>query len=871
MTQIDADGRRREEPLMVRAALAKSALIWCAKLRFLSLLCVSASPCESLHHPSVSIRVHPWFISLKAQWVLLASLLFVSMSSLAEAPSGRYPCTQYKAADIALAKKNIAEYPWAAKIYADLKQSADYYLGMSREEIRSFISPQTPFAAIKCPVCGEAPWSYYYLRENGSVLECVDCKTRWKWDPADTSETWNIPAVHRYYRLVSIMRGLPAAGLVYQIEGDRRLAEKAAVIIERLAEVFKGYRMNMIHRNKWLDRPDPYYAKIAGWKHREMDILRRTLLTYDLIHDSGVLTPAQIEKIDNDLVAYTRDYLIEGYGPGGPVSSRAMQDQGNSWWVLTACGALLGDQQTLDIMVDAFETVLDPANGIFYEDGSFFQGSAGYQWQFMFPISSIPDIISGNTERDIYNNPRCSLLEKCYTWTLDFVYPNGAIPSINDAHVGDTPEKRFAEIAYKRYGNKKALRYLSDLKAKATEEDYSLQRLFEPAELPADKGEPYGVDSVHFKGAGLMTLRHGADAASRTMAFLDYGAYKPPNQPEYHKHRDYLNIGLWACGVEMISEMGYAMTPPWVQEWQVSPMAHNTVLEAAVQKEGGRSLIWHITPGVQMAEAGLPPANSRFIALLPRAQGEPLIVDIFRVAGETGGYTWAMHGQSGDFLMRYAGDEMKSVEVEEPLRNGMAADVASGVIEALWRFAGPEPGPGPCGLKVLLSTQEGDKLITAECPPEEPEIKATHMPGGTLITNAVIPYRGHIQLKRAGSNVVFAAVHMPFPGKEEPSVTLTSEKLGEGEALALKIECGDESFIVIHNPGAASCEFSGVALDGRAGIASFFKGELKALSLAQGRSLKFGTEGVYRSTIGDSYRERRKGISHKEAQEAQER
>ena len=54
-------------------------------------------------------------------------------------------------------------------------------------------------------------------------------------------------------------------------------------------------------------------------------------------------TPAQIEKIDNDLVAYTRDYLIEGYGPGGPASSRAMQDQGNSWWVLTACGALLGD------------------------------------------------------------------------------------------------------------------------------------------------------------------------------------------------------------------------------------------------------------------------------------------------------------------------------------------------------------------------------------------------------------------------------------------------------------------------------------------------------------------------------------------------
>jgi len=788
----------------------------------------------------------------KDRWIILVSLFLAFAASLTGGPRGGYPCTQYKASDIALAKKNIAGFPWAKKLYADLKKGADYYLDMNREEIRSFISPQTPLAAIKCPVCGKAPWSWYNLLEGGSVLECRDCKTRWTWDPADTSETWNIPAAHRYYRLTFIVKGLTAAGLVYQIEGDRRLAEKAAVIVERFAEVFKGFRMNMIHRNQWLDRPDPYYAKIAGWKHREMDVVRQVLLAYDLIHDAGVLAPAQIEKIDEDLVAYTRDYLLEGYGPGGPASPPSMQDQGNAWRVLAACGALLGDRKTLDIMVDAFETVLEPANGIFYEDGSFFQGSPGYQNMLMGPISSVPDVIAGNADRDIYANPRCSLLEKCYTWTLDFVYPNGAVPSINDAHVGSLPGKRFAEIAHKRFGNKKALRYLINLKGETDEEDDGIQKLFEPAELPADRGEPYGVESVHLKGAGLMVLRHGDDAASRTMAFLDYGAYEPPNKPPYHKHRDYLNIGLWACGVEMMSEMGYAMTPPWVQRWQVSPMAHNTVLEAAAQNEGGRPLIWHATPGIQMAEAGLPPANSRFIALLPRAQGEPLIVDIFRVSGGNGGYTWAMHGRSGDFRVRGAGD-MKSTEVEEPLRKGMTADVPSGVIEALWRFAGPAGGPGPRGLKVLLPVLEGCTLVTSECPPEEPEIQATHMPGGTLIPGAVIPYRGHIQLKKAGTDAIFAAVHVPFSGKAEPSVTLASGKLGGG-AVALKIDCGDESFIVVHDPGAGRREFSGISLDGRAGIASFSKGKLKALSLAQGRSLKFGTEGIYRSTIGDGYR-----------------
>ena len=150
--------------------------------------------------------------------------------------------------------------------------------------------------------------------------------------------------------------------------------------------MFKGYRVSMVHRNQWLDRPDPYYAKIAGWKLREMRIMRSVLLAYDLVHDSGALSPAQVEKIDRDLVAYTRDYLIQGYGPGGPASADSLQDQGPSWWVLAACGALLGDRATLDLMVDAFEQILDPANGLFYEDGTFFQGSPAYQNQFLDSI-----------------------------------------------------------------------------------------------------------------------------------------------------------------------------------------------------------------------------------------------------------------------------------------------------------------------------------------------------------------------------------------------------------------------------------------------------------------------------------------------------
>jgi len=426
------------------------------------------------------------------------------------------------------------------------------------------------------------------------------------------------------------------------------------VAVERFAEVFKDYRVNMIHKNQWLDRNDPYYAKIAGWKHREMATVGQVLIAYDWIRDSGALGDSARKKIDRDLVRYTLDYLADGYGPGGPASPDSLQDQGSSWQAWAACAVLLDDRSAMKTMVAAFEAILDPANGMFYDDGGFFQGSPAYQRMLTIPISDIPEILSGHLPDDIYASRFAPQLDKIYAWTLDFLYPDGTIPAANDAHVGDRQHLDHARLVARRLGNAKAVRYVADRVAAGAVRD-RLADLFEDPEVPgraAAPGTPYSDRSVHFSGSGLMTLRDGAEAASRTMLFLDYGAYEPPNKPPYHKHRDYLNVGLWALGREMLSEMGYAMTPPWIQRWQVSPLAHNSILETAGRKEGGRPLIWYPSPGPQLAEAGLPPEDSRFVALLPRDGAAPIVVDIFRVAGKNEGATWALHGRSGELDVR---------------------------------------------------------------------------------------------------------------------------------------------------------------------------------------------------------------------------
>lgn len=97
------------------------------------------------------------------------SLLLALELGLAGASKIGYPCTQYKPADIARAKANIAQFEWARKIHDSLKETAAYYLGMDRKTIRSLISDKTPLVAIKCPVCGKAPWSFYNLLEGGAV------------------------------------------------------------------------------------------------------------------------------------------------------------------------------------------------------------------------------------------------------------------------------------------------------------------------------------------------------------------------------------------------------------------------------------------------------------------------------------------------------------------------------------------------------------------------------------------------------------------------------------------------------------------------------------------------------------------------------
>ncbi|MDE3259194.1 MAG: heparinase II/III family protein [Gemmatimonadota bacterium] len=765
----------------------------------------------------------------------------------------RNPCTMYKPDDLARARENINRHAWARDLYGQIKSQAGYYMTMDRGRMRSFISDQTPLVTVVCPDCGCGPWYAYILINQGDTLQCTDCKAMWDWDPEDTSETWNIQAVVRTYRLKYILGGLESAGIVYGIEGDVRYAEKAAILVERFAEVFKSYRLNQVNKNVWHDQNDPYYGKIDGWKQRDAWCARTVLIAYDLIRDSDVFEDEQRRSIDA-FVEYVRDYFVESFNNPGTstlegyqytddlspyLSHYSIQDHGGAWWCIAASAALTGDREILRSVVRLYEDMLKPEAGVFFQDGAFYECTADYTLGLLQTTIGIPEIIRGNLDTDMYANPSCALLEKCYTWFLDAAFPNDTNPAINDSHVGSPLRPFCSEIAYIVYNSQKALRHLKTLWGGDLNggTEYSLFYRDPDAAVEGD-GEPYAAASAHLPDIGLMILRHGEDKPSRTMAFIDYGPYIPAA----HKQKDYLNFVLWSCGQEMVTEMGYNWNPEWARLWERGPLSHNTVLECAGQGEGGKPLLWCVTPGPKLAEAGLPPGNARLIALLPRSSGEPLIADVFSVSGDYDSYTWMLHAKSGD--LEVAGlDALVPSGVPEPLRSGRSASAIDDVT-ATWTM---DRG----GLRTIIPNICDTTVTVSECPPEEDVIEDLHAEGGTLKPGAVLPYRGHLQVSRPGPDAVFAAVHAPFT-HHPPAIEIECRTPSDA-ALALRIHTENERFLMLYNPSRVEAHFDGLSLKGRAAVVTVQDDALRSLCLASGTSLDFGETGLHLKETGNAY------------------
>ncbi len=232
---------------------------------------------------------------------------------------------------------------------------------------------------------------------------------------------------------------------------------------------------------------------------------------------------------------------------------------------------------------------------------------------------------------------------------------------------------------------------------------------------------------------------------------------------------------------------------------------------------------------------------------------------------ETALVNWVMHAKSEELRVERYGNSPtttdQSVEalpfepatVEPPFRNGQSCAIR-GNAAATWMFLGKRPR----GLCVLLPSLDGATVTVCECPPEQDVIDATHVSGGKRKPGSVVPYRGYLQVNRPGPDAVFVAVYVPFEVEQSPDVHAQWQPVaGRPDAVALRLDCDDDVYLVLHATEPGQVPFGDLTLEGRAAVARLQSGQLISLCLAAGTSAIFGDVELRRETPGDASWDRR--------------
>lgn len=203
------------------------------------------------------------------------------------------------------------------------------------------------------------------------------------------------------------------------------------------------------------------------------------------------------------------------------------------------------------------------------------------------------------------------------------------------------------------------------------------------------EGTEINHGSINKKQWHLAILRSGRGKDERNL-WIDY------DSGYSHGHRDGMNIGLFAKGLDLMPDFGYIPvqfggwhTPE--AKWYGMTAAHNTVVIDGMSDNrdfGGNTTMWAIGDRMKVIRVSAPQLINgkqfeRTIALIDITEKDSYILDIFRVVGRKD-HAKFMHSHHGDIrtngLILKPADEygyetlMRNFQVDENPLAGWSAD-----------------------------------------------------------------------------------------------------------------------------------------------------------------------------------------------------
>lgn len=535
-------------------------------------------------------------------------------------------------------------------------------------------------------------------------------------DPADPKHKWGVDDGFGYrapngqeYRFIAyyawrlwneIERGMLHLALAYLYTGDRRYAHKAAVLLDRVADVYPDMDWAPYAKMGWFHSDGGSgKGKIQGciWECSDLRIFAQV---YDIIKpaldDPGLYTflaeQARRYKLPSpkgsiDLFERNVEDRILRCGAEAVIAGRIRGNEGMHQnalaWAAVALDREPDTSRYLDWIFAADgghvpRVILQQMD----RDGVGEEGGPGYALSWGVNLGHLANLLAAYRKyqrQDIYRDfPRFrnAFLAGVRMTVLDYTTPpigdssaTGAIgkagPSAQQilAAYRACGDPRLAVAAWIRAGRNPAAMYIDEIDADPQQWSKKVRQAVEQL------GEDTLLGPDHMRGYGLVSLEVGRREHG-TAAWMYYG------QNYGHGHRDRLNFGIYSYGLDLAPDLGYpefATSWPKRNEWTTTTIAHNTVVVDERPQEHsriGRATLFKILPRsglprrhrpvseasvpylLQAAEVSSPEVYKqvsqyrRLLVLVPLSESEGYVVDIFRVVGGKD-HVYSFHGPPG--------------------------------------------------------------------------------------------------------------------------------------------------------------------------------------------------------------------------------
>ncbi|MEM7786149.1 MAG: alginate lyase family protein [Bacteroidota bacterium] len=389
-------------------------------------------------------------------------------------------------------------------------------------------------------------------------------------------------------------REMMAAGLLYQITGERRYADFVRDMLMQYAEMYPALGP---HPRSERQVPGKLFHQLLN----ENVWLVHTIVGYDNV--VSALTEAERATIEANVFRPMLDWFT---GPGA-FSLDRIHNHGT--WAAAAVGMagyVLGDDDLVEQALLGTDKTgefgfLRQLDELFSPDGYYMEGPY-YARYAIWPFFYFAEAIERNEpERSIYAH-RDGILEKALYATVQTAWPNGVFPALNDGSLSmDVAAPGVVlgtDLVFERYGGDPTLLGVARFQGEVVLNGSGLA--VARAHAAASEIPEMTWPSVEFRdgadgeGGGLGILRAGA-GEDQTVVLMKYGVHGLG-----HGHFDKLSVIVWDQGRDVLDDYGFArfvnVEPkyggrylPENDTWAKQTVAHNTVVvDGRSQNDGDR-------------------------------------------------------------------------------------------------------------------------------------------------------------------------------------------------------------------------------------------------------------------------------------------